>query len=83
MVQFQDVGELRAHLLGWEAVYVQLWPRKELSIRSSEMIAGYLLEVLANILAAGVPLRQVHTGRAHDMTSCVTSDVLHGVHIYT
>ena len=52
MVQFKDVGELRAHLLGWEAVYGEyaevLW--EEGGIRSSEMIAGYSPEVYHNLL---------------------------------
>ena len=78
MVRFQDVGELREHLLGWETVYggyaEVLW--EEGGIRSSEMIAGYSRGVLANILAAGGPLRPLHEGRANDMISRVTSGVL-------
>ena len=84
MVHFQDVDELRAHLLGWEAVYGEyaevLWEAG--GIRSTEMIAGYTPVVLADILAAGGPLLPFHTGRAHDMISRVTSGVLHGVQTY-
>ena len=86
MVQFKDVDELRAHLLGWESVYGEyaevLWEKG--GIRSSEMIAGYTRHpaVLADILAAGEPLCPRHTGRAHGMISRVTSGVLHSVHTY-
>jgi|LauGreDrversion4_1035100.scaffolds.fasta_scaffold517748_2 hypothetical protein len=86
MVRFEDVDELRAHLLGWESVYGEyaelLW--EEGGIRSTEMIAGYTPVVLADILATGATLRPLHTGRAHDMISRVAASgsVLHGVLTY-
>ena len=71
MVKFKDVDDLRAHLLEWEAVYGEyaevLWD--DGGIRSSDMIVGYSPEVLAEILAAGGPLRPLHTGRARDIIS--------------
>lgn len=77
MVQFKDVGDLKAYLLGLEATYGEyatvLW--EDGGIKSSEMIAGYTPEVLASILAAGGPLRPLHTGRAHDMVSRAAAGV--------